>query len=92
MSGVARGAHPSGPRDNPLERARRLGSSDPCDAPWRGTVEEIPDQVVPRRIRPEDPGRPTDTRILAVKIALAGPTPLKLGQRVEVEIAAPPRR
>jgi RND family efflux transporter MFP subunit len=53
---------------------------------WRGTVEEIADLVVPRQTRPEDPGRPTDTRILPVKIALREPTPLKLGQRVEIEI------
>src|SRR5271165_1267373 len=25
---------------------------------WRGTVEEIADSLIPRRIRPEDPGRP----------------------------------
>jgi multidrug efflux pump subunit AcrA (membrane-fusion protein) len=56
---------------------------------WRGTVEEIPDAVVGRRTRPADPGRPIDARVLPVKIALAGPTPLKLGQRVDVEIAAP---
>jgi multidrug efflux pump subunit AcrA (membrane-fusion protein) len=53
---------------------------------WRGKVEEIPDSVVPRRIRPEDPGRPIDARVLPVKIAFCQPTPLKLGQRVEVEI------
>jgi RND family efflux transporter MFP subunit len=56
------------------------------DTTWRGTVEEIPDTVVPRRIRPEDPSRPTDSRVLLVKIALAEATPLKLGQRVEVAI------
>jgi HlyD family secretion protein len=55
---------------------------------WQGRVEEIPDSVVGRRIKPEDPGRPTDTRVLLVKVALAGRTPLKLGQRVEVEIVA----
>jgi HlyD family secretion protein len=60
------------------------------DASWRGTVEEVPDTVVPRRIRPEDPGRPTDSRVMLVKIALSEPTPLKLGQRVEVEILATP--
>jgi HlyD family secretion protein len=54
---------------------------------WRGQVEEIPDVVVGRRLRPEDPGRPADTRVLLVKIALLEPTPLKLGQRIEVEIA-----
>ena len=53
---------------------------------WKGTVEEIPDAVVPRRLKPNDPGRPTDTRVLLVKIALAEPTPLKLGQRVEIAI------
>ncbi len=54
---------------------------------WRGRVEEIADAVVPRRTRPEDPGRPADTRVLLIKIAFLEKTPLKLGQRVEVEIA-----
>jgi multidrug efflux pump subunit AcrA (membrane-fusion protein) len=53
---------------------------------WRGRVEEIPDAVVGRRLKPQDPGRPADTRVLLVKIALLEPTPLKLGQRVELEI------
>jgi HlyD family secretion protein len=56
-------------------------------AKWRGSVEEIPDTVVGRRLRPEDPGRPIDSRVLPVKIAFGEPTPLKLGQRVEVEVA-----
>jgi HlyD family secretion protein len=56
------------------------------DQEWKGRVEEIPDAVVGRRLKPEDPGRPTDTRVLLVKVALTEPTPLKLGQRVEVEI------
>jgi RND family efflux transporter MFP subunit len=59
---------------------------------WRGKVEEIPDVVVGRQLRPEDPARPVDMRVLLVKIALKEPTPLKLGQRVEVEIAGPPPR
>ena len=54
---------------------------------WPARVEEIPDAVVPRRLKPQDPGKPSDTRVLLVKIALDGKTPLKLGQRVEVEIA-----
>jgi len=54
---------------------------------WLGRVEEIPDNVVPRRLKPEDPGRPTDTRVLLVKIAFEESTPVKLGQRVEVEIS-----
>lgn len=57
-------------------------------ASWKGKVEEIPDSVVARRIRPEDPGRPIDARVLPVKIVFSEPTPLKLGQRVEIEILA----
>jgi HlyD family secretion protein len=53
---------------------------------WPARIEEIPDAVMPRRLKPQDPGRPSDTRVLLVKIALDGKTPLKLGQRVEVEI------
>ncbi len=53
---------------------------------WRGRVEEIPDAVVARRLKPEDPGRPSDTRVLLVKVALLEPTPLRLGQRVELDI------
>jgi HlyD family secretion protein len=55
---------------------------------WQGRVEEISDTMVARKIRPEDPSRPTDTRILPVRIALRDTTPLRLGQRVEVEIVA----
>ena len=58
-------------------------------AKWRGTVEEIPDSVVGRRSRPADPGRPIDARVLPIKISFTEPTPLKLGQHVEVEIASP---
>ena len=54
---------------------------------WQGTIEEIPDSVVNRRIKPQDPSKPIDTRVLLVKVAFAEPTPLKLGQRVEVRIA-----
>ena len=54
---------------------------------WAARVEELPDSVVPRRLRPQDPGKPSDTRVLLVKIQLAEATPLKLGQRVEVAIA-----
>ncbi len=54
---------------------------------WRSQVEEVPDAVVGRQFRPDDPGRPADTRVLRVKIAFREPNPLKLGQHVEVEIA-----
>lgn len=50
---------------------------------WRGHVEEIPVNVVGRRLQPQDTARPTDTRVLLVKIALDETIPLKLGQRLE---------
>ncbi len=53
---------------------------------WDANIEEIPNSVVPRNLRPEDPGKPVDTRVLLVKLAFQKPTPLKLGQRVQVEI------
>ncbi len=53
---------------------------------WTGRVEEIPDSVTLRRLKPHDPSRPTDTRILAVKVAFAEKTPLKLGTTVELRI------
>jgi len=53
---------------------------------WKGTIEEIPDSVVNRRLKPQDPSKPIDTRVLLVKVAFAEATPLKLGQRVEVRI------
>ncbi len=51
-------------------------------------VEEIPDSVVPRRMRPEAPGRPIDVRVLLVKLKLDDQVPMKLGQRVEIRIDA----
>ncbi len=59
---------------------------------WTGKIEEIPDTVVGRRLKPQDPGKPSDTRVLIVKIALSGQTPVKLGQRVEVELNTEPAR
>lgn len=70
-----------------LGAAVRVKAEGFAGAGWRGHVEEIPDAVVPRRLRPQDPGRPSDTRVLLVKVALDEATPLKLGQRVEVEIS-----
>lgn len=54
---------------------------------WDGTVEELGDAVVPRRLRPDDPARPRDVGVLPVWLSLPGDHPLKLGQRVEVGIA-----
>jgi RND family efflux transporter MFP subunit len=53
---------------------------------FQGEVEEIADVVAPRQLRASDPGRPTDTRVLSVKIAFREPCTLKLGQRVEIAI------
>jgi len=56
------------------------------DKTWSAVVEEIPDVVVPRSLRPLDPASPVDTRVLLVKLALREKLPLKLGQRVEVDL------
>jgi HlyD family secretion protein len=59
---------------------------------FEGRVEEIPDSVTGRRTKPLDPGKPSDTRVLLVKIAFAEGgrgAALKLGRRVEVEIHGP---
>lgn len=53
---------------------------------WPGRIEEIADAVTPRKLKPQDPSRPTDTRVLAVKVAFTEPTPLKLGATVELRI------
>jgi len=66
-------------------RARITAEGHP-GAAWDGTVEEVPDRVGGRTLRPQDPGHPTDTRVLLVKIAFHPDGVLKLGQRVEVEL------
>ncbi|MBP6703237.1 MAG: efflux RND transporter periplasmic adaptor subunit [Vicinamibacteria bacterium] len=55
---------------------------------FRGRVEEIPGSVTLRRIKPQDPARPTDVRVLALKVAFDGHTPLKLGSTVDLVINA----
>lgn len=60
-------------------------SAEGYDGKWRGLIEEVPGNVVSRRLKPQDPSKPIDTRVLLVKVALTEATPLKLGQRVEVE-------
>jgi multidrug resistance efflux pump len=54
---------------------------------WQGRVEEIPDSVTTRRLKPQDTSKPVDTRVLLVKVALNEATPLKLAQRVEIEFS-----
>lgn len=72
-----------------LDDAVRVTAEGYDGASWRGKVEEIPDVVVGRRLKPQDPGKPEDTRVLLVKVALLESTPLKLGQRVEIRIEKP---
>lgn len=56
---------------------------------FMGHVEEIPGNVTLRRIKPQDPARPTDVRVLALKVAFDEKTPLKLGSTVDLVISAP---
>ncbi|MBI4913542.1 MAG: efflux RND transporter periplasmic adaptor subunit [Acidobacteria bacterium] len=68
----------------------RLGApaqvhAEGLEGSWPGRIEEVPRHVVGRRLKPQDPARPSDTRVLLVKVALEGANPLKLGQRVELE-------
>lgn len=58
---------------------------------FRGRVEEIPGNVTLRRIKPQDPARPTDVRVLALKVAFEERTPLKLGSTVDLVVSAPGR-
>jgi HlyD family secretion protein len=58
---------------------------------WTGRVEEIPDSVVGRQLKPQDPTKPIDTRVLLAKVAFEERTPLKLGQKVEIEIQLQPK-
>jgi HlyD family secretion protein len=59
---------------------------------WQSKIEEIANAVAPRQTRPEDPGRPADTRVLRVRLALVEPIPFKLGQHVQVDIVRSPTR
>ncbi|HEV8550467.1 MAG TPA: efflux RND transporter periplasmic adaptor subunit [Polyangiaceae bacterium] len=74
------------------EGAKATLSAEGYREHWRGTLEELPAEVVARQQRPLDPSRPVDTRVLLAKIRLDEPLPLRLGQRIEVEIATTPAR
>jgi hypothetical protein len=41
---------------------------------WRGVVEEVPNAVSEKNLKPLDSGRPSDVRVLRVKIAFKEPT------------------
>lgn len=56
---------------------------------WSGVVEDVPGWVGPRSLKPVDPARPSDTRVLGFKVALTERSPLKVGTTVELRVAAP---
>ena len=67
-------------------KAKAVITAEGFGETWEGVVEDIPGALVPKGLKPRDPARPVDTRVLLVKIGFGGMTPLKLGQRVEVRI------
>jgi HlyD family secretion protein len=58
---------------------------------WRGKIEDVAHSVTMRRIKPQDPSRPTDTRVISVMVAFGEPNPLKLGTTVELGITGTSR-
>lgn len=53
---------------------------------WRGKISEIPAALAARRLRPSEPARDSDGRVLEVKIEPDAPLGLLLGQRLELDI------
>lgn len=53
---------------------------------WKGRVDEVPAWVELRSLKPQDPARPTDIRVLSVKVVIDGGSPLRLGQTVDLMI------
>lgn len=54
-----------------------------------GHVETVSDAVTLRKLKAEDPARPTDTRVIGMKVAFDEANPLKLGTTVELRIETP---
>ncbi len=61
-------------------------TADGYPGSFQGRIEEVADSVTLRRLKAQDPSRPTDTRIVIVKVAFAEKAPLKLGTTVELRI------
>lgn len=55
---------------------------------WIGRVDEAPAWVEPRALKPQDPTRLTDSRVLPVRVVIDGGSPLRLGQTVDLMIEA----
>jgi ABC exporter DevB family membrane fusion protein len=53
---------------------------------FKGEIKEISDYVGIRNIRPNDPAKNLDVKVVQVKIGLMDKTPLKLGMTVDVRI------
>jgi len=53
---------------------------------FRGVVQEIADYAGARKVKPNNPVRNLDMKIIQVKIALTDKTPLKTGMTVDVKI------
>ncbi len=66
--------------------ARATVSAEGHPTKWTGRVEELPDVIVARSLEREGPGEPQGSHVLLAKIGIAEKTPLRLGQRVELDI------
>ena len=55
---------------------------------FKGEIQEISDYVGVREVRPNNPAKNLDRKVLRVKIGLSEKTPLKLGMTVDVKIMA----
>lgn len=69
------------------ENAEATLNAEGFDRGCSGKVIEVPDFVTSRRLKPLDPGKPSDTRVLPLLVSLPEGHPLRLGQRVEVTLA-----
>jgi multidrug resistance efflux pump len=54
---------------------------------YKGEVAEISDYIGVRKVRPNNPAKNVDMKVIQVKIKLAEDTPLKPGMTVDVKIA-----
>lgn len=53
---------------------------------FKGEIQEISDYVGPRKVKPNNPAKNLDMKVIHVKILLKEKTPFKLGMTVDVRI------
>jgi len=53
---------------------------------FKGEIQEISDYVGPRKVKPNNPAKNLDMKVIQVKILLKEKTPFKLGMTVDVRI------